>query len=563
VEPPRASHAAMNQRTSDDVLPIRRCGRRPGRRRDLIDPDISNESWDNVGVSRLTRFGFGVCGCVLAFLGSACGDGDSSTRDAPDSGTPEPDANGCRGLRELHEEGDYEPIDLKGADLRGVDMSCTHIFLVDLTAADMTGANLHGSLIELTDIAQVTLRDADLSGVTAGVILTNADLRNVNLRGADLSSSSLAGADLRGAETADTMMLGVDLTWTKAFDLSACPTLGPTNCTLQAEGRFAIVRDNMDLVGADLSLMDWNVVFGYMNRYRAYDLAACPELPEGFHCVEQPATGGWMIHGLRASLLDADVTGADLTGVKQAALDECPTELPEGWRCLSPTGSFAKFLFAPGMDLAGIYFDELNLEGADLSGADLTNATLFRSDLTEVNLEDATLDNLSATDLQGCPAALPGDFHCVSGQSVNSNPPSVGNGFAVIGPRARLGLCPSFEYTYLADVDLSDMNLAGIGMEGVTLTGANLSGTHLRGASLSEADLSDADLSGADLTDANLGPQQLEIDECFATYVGARLENAILTDVTWSNTTCPDGTNSDDNGGTCEGALTPGSIPLP
>ena len=520
-------------------------------------------------VNGIMRSGFGVCGCVLAFLGVACGDGESSTRSAPDSEVPEPkpkpepDANGCRGLRELREEGNFEPIDLKGADLRGVDMSCTHLFLVDLTGADMTGANLHGSLIEYTEIERVTLRDADLSGVTAAVILSGADLRNANLRGADLSSASLAGADLRGADTTDAVMLGVDFTWTKAFDLSASPALGSAACTLQAEGRFAIVHDSMDLVGADLSELDWTVAFGNSNRYRAYDLAACPELPEGFACVEQPATGGFLIHGPRASLLNADLTSADLTGVKQADLAECPTALPEGWRCLSPAGSYPEFLFAPGMDLAGVYFDELNLEGADLSGADLTGASFFRSDLTDVNLEDATLDHLSATDLQGCPAALPSDFHCVSGQSVNSNPPSSGHGFALVGPRARLGLCPSFEYTYLAGVDLADMNLAGIGLEGVTLTGADLSGTNLRGASLSEADFSDADLSGADLTDANLGPQLLEIDECSATYVGANLENAILTDVTWSNTTCPDGTNSDDNGGTCEGALTPGSIPLP
>ena len=30
---------------------------------------------------------------------------------------------------------------------------------------------------------------------------------------------------------------------------------------------------------------------------------------------------------------------------------------------------------------------------------------------------------------------------------------------------------------------------------------------------------------------------------------------AVLTGVTWDNTTCPDGTNSDVNGGTCEGHL--------
>ena len=45
-----------------------------------------------------------------------------------------------------------------------------------------------------------------------------------------------------------------------------------------------------------------------------------------------------------------------------------------------------------------------------------------------------------------------------------------------------------------------------------------------------------ADLSGADLSDAYL-------------------YGADLSDVVWYDTTCPDGTNSDDNGDTCENNL--------
>ena len=35
------------------------------------------------------------------------------------------------------------------------------------------------------------------------------------------------------------------------------------------------------------------------------------------------------------------------------------------------------------------------------------------------------------------------------------------------------------------------------------------------------------------------------------------LDSATLTGVIWSNTLCPDGTNSDNNGNTCVGHLTP------
>ena len=55
-------------------------------------------------------------------------------------------------------------------------------------------------------------------------------------------------------------------------------------------------------------------------------------------------------------------------------------------------------------------------------------------------------------------------------------------------------------------------------------------------ASSDEQDsLSGADLSGADLS-------------------GANLSGAVLSAI-WNNTTCPDGTNSDDNGDTCENNL--------
>lgn len=76
-----------------------------------------------------------------------------------------------------------------------------------------------------------------------------------------------------------------------------------------------------------------------------------------------------------------------------------------------------------------------------------------------------------------------------------------------------------------------------------TLRNTNLSGADLSGSSLAGADLTGADLSGVDLR-------------------GAILRGAIVKDVKWSNTTCPDGTNSDDSAdasgkGSCEGHLTP------
>jgi hypothetical protein len=87
------------------------------------------------------------------------------------------------------------------------------------------------------------------------------------------------------------------------------------------------------------------------------------------------------------------------------------------------------------------------------------------------------------------------------------------------------------------------------------LSRASLSNANLCGADLSWAGLSDADLSGADLTNAILTGANL----AFANLCGANLTNADLTGVFYANTTCPDCTNSSENGDTdtCEGHLTP------
>ena len=73
------------------------------------------------------------------------------------------------------------------------------------------------------------------------------------------------------------------------------------------------------------------------------------------------------------------------------------------------------------------------------------------------------------------------------------------------------------------------------------LSGANMKDANLARANLSGANLKGANMIGANLTDAKLA--------------GAELKGANVKDVVWSNTICPDGTNSDANGDTCVGHL--------
>ena len=94
----------------------------------------------------------------------------------------------------------------------------------------------------------------------------------------------------------------------------------------------------------------------------------------------------------------------------------------------------------------------------------------------------------------------------------------------------------SYAWTNLAQGDL-----AGADLTDTTFVVTTMAGTDLIGADLSEAKLVFVDLSHVNLTNANLK--------------GATLFFVNVSGATWSNTTCPDGTNSNADGGTCAGHL--------
>jgi len=82
-----------------------------------------------------------------------------------------------------------------------------------------------------------------------------------------------------------------------------------------------------------------------------------------------------------------------------------------------------------------------------------------------------------------------------------------------------------------ANADLRHRNLKRVNLSGAILTGANLDGAQLDEAFLPNANLTNANLRHADLRHAD------------------------VSGVTWSNTICPDGTNSNSNGNSCQGHL--------
>lgn len=92
-----------------------------------------------------------------------------------------------------------------------------------------------------------------------------------------------------------------------------------------------------------------------------------------------------------------------------------------------------------------------------------------------------------------------------------------------------------------AGAALVHSRLDGVSAVGTSFVGTQVGGVRFMGANLQGADFHGAFLEGADFTGANL--------------TGADVGMAALSGVVWKNTICPDGSNSDSHGNTCEGTL--------
>jgi uncharacterized protein YjbI with pentapeptide repeats len=220
----------------------------------------------------------------------------------------------------------------------------------------------------------------------------------------------------------------------------------------------------------------------------------------------------------QALLRGADMTGADLRGSALTGADLSTAILVDSNLQGAGFGFSADLRGADlrNADVAGTYFERTYIAGANLGGVDLTGAII---------------DQIRSGVVSGCPAVLPANWSCADN--------------LLTGP----------------DVELADGDLDGVDLHGrvlihaklkTTFRGADFSAADLTDAVFDSADLSTADLTGADLTDAyffysNLSGVNLR---------QANLQNAVVfgssfAGVQWDDTTCPDGTNSTANGGSC------------
>ncbi|HXO37426.1 MAG TPA: pentapeptide repeat-containing protein, partial [Candidatus Acidoferrum sp.] len=121
---------------------------------------------------------------------------------------------GAKAWNDWRKDKDVSSLNLSGVDLHGRDLTGADLRAVDLSNANLRSAKLgKGTLLwnanlSNADLYQVNLRGADLQDVNfSGADLYQAALRESNLQGADLStakggllSRQLAGSDLTGAK---------------------------------------------------------------------------------------------------------------------------------------------------------------------------------------------------------------------------------------------------------------------------------------------------------------------------------------------------------------------------
>ena len=188
-------------------------------------------------------------------------------------------------------------------------------------------------------------------------------------------------------------------------------------------------------------------------------------------------------------------------------------------------------------DLSGANLSDANLsgallEGVDFTGANATGAIFDNADLFTTTLIGATFDNASLRDTNMEDAYAPG------GSFINADFRGADLYFADFRNTNVSGA--NFSGNYFNSFDLPGAIAQNVDFSGARMTFMNMRDTDLQGADLSGTSLGYVSFNNANFQDATL--------------LGAEQSNGVHYDgVIWGNTTCADGSNSDDNGGTCEG----------
>ncbi len=211
-----------------------------------------------------------------------------------------------------------------------------------------------------------------------------------------------------------------------------------------------------------------------------------------------------------------------------------------------PAGSGGGTLVCPG---CRFMYDLPNRAGKDLSDSELNDAQ-FATDLTQTNFTNAYLSGTGFSSGGPSPRALLNNtnFHNVVSNSlliynIHGDSTNFSGIHGISGPTVFTFSTHNITLTHANFQSAVAILQFGIGFSGSDpdFSGSDFTNTNLSSQS-NPSDFSNVNLSNANFTGANLR---------YTTNMGT----ATLTGAIWSNTTCPDGTNSNNNGNTCVGHL--------
>lgn len=211
------------------------------------------------------------------------------------------------------------------------------------------------------------------SSLADGAVVTPATGANASIGTVDLA----VGADCAAAQGGATNLANTDLhnCDLSLMTLSMDPGVDFSGANLSGANFSGQMLFSSDLSGANLTYTDLSSVdLGY------------------------------------ADISDVDLSTVDLTRIKGKDLSyDATTKLPEGWKLVGPTGSGV--LVGPS---AWLY--DADLSGADLSGMTFSEARWVRVDLSGTNLTGATLAGIDSSGLiSNANTILPTGWEIVGG----------------------------------------------------------------------------------------------------------------------------------------------------
>ena len=308
-----------------------------------------------------------------------------------------------------------------------------------------------------------SLRGANLRWVDLhGADLSCADLRSVNLCGADLSGADLSWVDLRGADLSEANLNGANL-WDIQIDQTTRLDK-KWHLVCQILGRERLRKGSGGVQNVDLSYANFRGASFPVTNFRGTNFNFA-DLREVDFCKADLSTAKF--HG--ADLSDADLSDVNLSGAELY-------------------GAVLNRAKLPNTKLEGATLDRASLHQVDLINANLIRASLEEADLTKSCLVNAQLNGANLS------KAILVDAILSSSNLTNAN---------------------------LTAANLTGANLVMASLVRAQFTQACLKSTDLTRVSAGEADFSGAELTGACIQEWSIG-FSTKLDDLTCSYIYLR-----------------------------------------